>query len=143
MSDAQTASAPVAAINMQDAQADADAVLLERRVIAFRPPALIAAMEQGGGLIGPPLEGRVVEAETLPARNGVRFVIRRDTMQTERVVAGSQLVALLIIWCGAVGIPLPAKAVKRLALEPSGALLHFTTSMQRLPRPVRQDAWRD
>ncbi|MGG5809385.1 hypothetical protein [Falsiroseomonas sp. CW058] len=118
---------------------DAEAPLVDRRVLAFRRAALVSAMENCGRVLGDMPPGAVLSAEPQPDRHQIRFVVQQDGTPLVRCVGGSRLAALLIAWCGLVRIPLPARAAKRIVVDEAGALLTFTTTLRRVPRVFHHD----
>lgn len=60
-----------------------------------------------------------------------------DAALIDRRVLVFRPAALLIAWCHAAGIPMPARATKLVTVQRGGVLLHFTSSFTRPPRALR------
>jgi hypothetical protein len=118
------------------------AALIERRVLAFRPAALVAAMQRGGKGLGLLKEEEVTEARPLPDRQAVAFTLRQDGVATERVLGIPELTAMLIAYCIGAGLPLPSRAGKTVQVTQGGVTLDFVMSFAAPPRGARNGTWR-
>jgi hypothetical protein len=117
------------------------AALIDRRVIAFRPLALVAAMQSAGPQLGLLSEEEVTEARPLPGRQAVAFDLRHDGTISERVLGAAELGSVLIAYCIGAGVPMPSRAGKTLEVTRGGVTLDFVTTYGTPPRRTR-GAWR-
>lgn len=119
---------------------DPNAALIDRRVIAFRVPSLIAAMEQVGPSLGLITGQAVTDAATLPAEQAVLFQLGHGPAAERRRVGGAELAALLIAYCLGAKIPLPSRATKSISVTGNGVLLDLVVSLASPPRCVSKGA---
>ncbi len=138
MSDAAT-QAPDGLAPVVDAPVaiDPDAILIDRRMIVFKPYMLCAAVEQAGrARLELPLT-EVTHVALQPGTQSVRFRFGFGEAAIEREMGGAELAALLIVYCIGARIPLPTRAAKTVSVTRSGVLLDFVMSFTTAPVWVR------
>ncbi len=112
----------------------ASAVLIDRRMVAFRAPTLVAAMNTVGKslkIMGSP--SGAYAAHMLPDSDAVRFEGHGDVGPVSWKVSGSQLAALMIGYCIAARIPLPTKSSKTVTITSDAVVLDFITMFPNPP----------
>ena len=111
------------------------AVLIDRRMVAFRAPTLLAAMNSVGNslkLLQSPSGAHTVHM--LPDSNAVLFEGHSDTGACSWQVSGSELAALMIGYCIAARIPLPTKSSKTVTITSDAVVLDFITMFSKPPQ---------
>jgi hypothetical protein len=113
---------------------DPEAVLVDRRVLAFRPASLIAAVEGPGRARLDLPKPAIQRAELIPAEQIVRFHFGEPPDVQCRSFGCQELGALLIAYCIGVRVPLPARAAKAVTITSWGVVLDFVLSFLEPPR---------
>jgi hypothetical protein len=109
------------------------AALIDRRVLAFRPPALIAAMECVGKQLGLRDEEDIVSVAFQPKLTAISFSLLDGAATREKVVGGSDLAGLLIAYCVSTSVPLPSRASKTVTVLEHGVMLDMIVSYRKPP----------
>lgn len=112
---------------------DPEAVLVDRRVLAFRPGCLAAVMESVGRLRHGLPRAAITLVEPLPAEQAVRFHFGKGEAAKSRDFSAQDLGVLLIAYCIGAHVPLPAKAAKAVSVTYSGVILDFVIAFAAPP----------
>ncbi len=114
---------------------DPDAALMDRRILAFRPPCLVAAMEGVGRAWLSLPEASILQAEPVPAEQLVQFHFSGLKGVESCSLGGQELGAMLIAYCIGARVPLPARAAsKTVSVTHWGVVLDFVIAFTAPPR---------
>ena len=115
-------------------RADPAAVCVDRRIIAFGPAMIHAAVEAcARERMDLPPHG-LAEAVPLPAEQAVRLRFGGGSEAVDRVVDAGEMAALLIAFCIGARIPLPRRASKTVTVTSAGVVLDFLVTLGSPPR---------
>ena len=118
-----------------DAAAENDAVFVDRRVIAFRAPALCALLTSVWQENGSQVQVGAIRFST--AQQKLMVEVEQAGRRLERQVLSSELLPLIIAYCIGARIGLPANAEKSVLITTGGVVLDCVIAHGSLP-PFRR-----
>jgi hypothetical protein len=118
-----------------DEPADYSAVFVDRRVIAFRAPALCALLTSVWQDNGSGMHARAIRFST--AQQMLHVEVEQAGRRLGRQVLSSELLPLIIAYCIGARIGLPANAEKSVLITTGGAVLDCVIGHGSLP-PYRR-----
>ena len=118
-----------------DEAAETSAVFVDRRVIAFRTPALIMLLTSVWQENGSGMQVRAIRFST--SQQKLLVEVEQAGRRLERQVLSSELLPLIIAYCIGARIGLPANAEKSVLITTGGAVLDCVIAHGSLP-PFRR-----